>query len=184
MENPSSTALRRRRTRRLVRRLTLGLGVAMAFLPTSTDARERATSSPRRTEGAAPPPWLEPGGNPPRLPGSTEGKPSIGGHPALHGRRSAQITPLFPRESRRSDSGDERKERDAAMARHPSGKNSSRTEIVRSGDSLWAIAAERVGDDRADECWPEIYRANREAVGRDPHHIEPGQTLTIPEECR
>ena len=73
------------------------------------------------------------------------------------------------------------------MARHPAGKGreaSARTVEVEPGDSLWSIAEERVGKNRTTECWPRLYAENRRAIGPDPDHIEPGQELTVPEECR
>lgn len=47
---------------------------------------------------------------------------------------------------------------------------------VRPGDSLWAIAQDRLG---AGERWPEIWRLNRGRVS-DPGLIYPGQMLAIP----
>lgn len=49
---------------------------------------------------------------------------------------------------------------------------------------MWALAEGRVGREKADECWPALYRTNRSVVGPDPDHIEPGQVLEIPKECR
>jgi nucleoid-associated protein YgaU len=48
---------------------------------------------------------------------------------------------------------------------------------VRRGDTLWAIAARRVGDGA---LWLAVYRANRDQIV-DPHRLRPGQQLTIPE---
>ena len=73
------------------------------------------------------------------------------------------------------------------MARHPSGKAPDPGDrprvIVESGDSLWALAEERVGLARAPECWPALYRKNRGLIGPNPDHIEPGQRLSVPKEC-
>lgn len=52
----------------------------------------------------------------------------------------------------------------------------ARTYTVKSGDSLWAIAAEVLGDGSR---WPEIFEANRDKI-KDANLIHPGQELTIP----
>lgn len=170
------------RRRRLIRRMTLGLGLAVAMAPTPTAARERA-ASPRRADRATPP-WFEPGDRtpPPRSSGSTE-VPVLGSHPAVHGERLGPVTPLFPRASRADRRGGTG--RAEAMAKHPAGKGRTDVRVeVRPGDSLWSITEERVGTGRTAECWPRLYRANRTTIGPDPAHIVPGQSLTVPRECR
>jgi LysM repeat protein len=56
--------------------------------------------------------------------------------------------------------------------------------VVRSGDSLWSIAAAELGPDAGDTAiasrWPQWYAANAAAVGADPDLIRPGQTLRAP----
>ena len=56
--------------------------------------------------------------------------------------------------------------------------------VVRPGDSLWSIAADRLGPAAADERiaveWPRWWAANRELIGADPALINPGQRLTPP----
>jgi resuscitation-promoting factor RpfA len=56
--------------------------------------------------------------------------------------------------------------------------------VVRPGDSLWAIAASHLPPGHTDAqvaaAWPRWYAANRQAVGPDPSHIEPGLRLTPP----
>lgn len=49
---------------------------------------------------------------------------------------------------------------------------------VQSGDSLSAIAEEKLGDANK---WREIYEANKDVVGDDPDKIQPGMELEIPE---
>lgn len=56
--------------------------------------------------------------------------------------------------------------------------------VVRSGDTLWAIAARALGPDASEleisRAWPAWYEANREAVGDDPDLLRPGTRLAIP----
>jgi hypothetical protein len=56
--------------------------------------------------------------------------------------------------------------------------------VVRPGDTLWSLTAERLGPDatpaRIAAAWPRLYAANRDVIGPDPAHIEPGQHLTLP----
>ena len=56
---------------------------------------------------------------------------------------------------------------------------------VRSGDSLWSIAAGHLpagqrGPARVAAAWPRWYAANRPVIGADPDHIEVGQHLRPP----
>ena len=58
------------------------------------------------------------------------------------------------------------------------------TTTVRPGDSLWLIAARRLGADRDTAhiaaAWPRWYVANRDVIGDDPNYIVPGQVLHPP----
>lgn len=55
---------------------------------------------------------------------------------------------------------------------------------VAPGDSLWLIAAHRLGSHATQtqiaHAWPEWYAANRAVVGANPDHIEPGEHLSAP----
>ena len=55
---------------------------------------------------------------------------------------------------------------------------------VTPGDSLWLIAAQRLGPDASDEAiaaaWPRWYAANEHEIGPDPSLIVPGQVLRTP----
>jgi LysM domain len=70
------------------------------------------------------------------------------------------------------------------------GSNSSpaRGEVtVRPGDSLWLIAARRLGAGatprQIDAAWREWYATNRALIGADPNVIHPGQVLVDPGGC-
>ena len=56
--------------------------------------------------------------------------------------------------------------------------------VVRTGDSLWGIAANQLGRDstpaRTAAAWPRWYAANRAVIGADPDLIKPGQRLAPP----
>lgn len=51
------------------------------------------------------------------------------------------------------------------------------TYTVKTGDSLWKIAATQLG---SGSYWNSIYSANRNVIGANPNKIYPGQVLTIP----
>lgn len=58
--------------------------------------------------------------------------------------------------------------------------------LVRSGDTLWGIAADSLPgsatDAHIDQRWRDIWSANRSAVGSDPDLIRPGAVLHLPPE--
>ena len=60
----------------------------------------------------------------------------------------------------------------------------SESVVVRPGDSLWVIAAIRLGRSASDahiaDAWPRWYAANRIEIGLDPNLILPGQILLDP----
>jgi hypothetical protein len=51
---------------------------------------------------------------------------------------------------------------------------------VAPGDTLWDIAARRLG---AGASWPAIYALNRDLIGPDPGVITPGQRLALPSDA-
>src|SRR4029077_11188146 len=80
---------------------------------------------------------------------------------------------------------------DRRPATHPAPRESRRNPpaanesvVVRPGDSLWVIAAARLGRPASDHqvavAWPWWYVANRVEIGSDPNLIEPGQILHAP----
>lgn len=56
---------------------------------------------------------------------------------------------------------------------------------VERGDSLWLIAARRLGDaadpSKIAAYWPSVYAANRSVIDTDPDVIKPGTVLRLPE---
>jgi resuscitation-promoting factor RpfA len=56
--------------------------------------------------------------------------------------------------------------------------------VVRAGDSLWRIAAQRLGGHASSAeiaaAWPRWYAANRPVIGADPDLITPGEHLHAP----
>jgi resuscitation-promoting factor RpfA len=62
------------------------------------------------------------------------------------------------------------------------------TIVVRPGDSLWRLAADRLGSRatpaRVAAAWPRWYAANRRVIGADPNLIHPGVTLHAPASVR
>jgi len=52
-----------------------------------------------------------------------------------------------------------------------------KTYTVKSGDTLWGIAKQTLGDGSR---WQEIYNANVSVIGKNPNLIYPGQVLRIP----
>ena len=60
-----------------------------------------------------------------------------------------------------------------------------RTVTVQPGDSLWLIAAQRMGPSarpaQIAAAWPAWYRANAATIGPDPRLIQPGQVLSVPD---
>ncbi|TDK23568.1 LysM domain-containing protein [Arthrobacter crusticola] len=57
--------------------------------------------------------------------------------------------------------------------------------VVHSGDSLWSIAAARLGplatDAEIAASWPRWYARNASLIGQDPDLLTPGQTLAPPD---
>ncbi|MCW2844905.1 MAG: hypothetical protein JWN22_2821 [Nocardioides sp.] len=49
--------------------------------------------------------------------------------------------------------------------------------VVRTGDTLWRLAEQALGDGAA---WPRIYDLNRDVIGSDPDVIHPDQRLRLP----
>lgn len=59
------------------------------------------------------------------------------------------------------------------------------TLVVSPGDTLWSITDDLLGpapDDPSEiaSAWPRLHEANRDVIGTDPDHLEPGQVLSVP----
>lgn len=73
----------------------------------------------------------------------------------------------------------------AARQLRPQEPADGRAEVtVRPGDSLWSLAAARLGPLASDvdiaREWPRLYQANRTVIGESPHLLRPGQVLKLP----
>jgi hypothetical protein len=73
----------------------------------------------------------------------------------------------------------------AAQQLRPQEPADGRAEVtVRPGDSLWSLAAARLGPLASDvdiaREWPRLYQANRTVIGESPHLLRPGQVLKLP----
>jgi hypothetical protein len=73
----------------------------------------------------------------------------------------------------------------AARQLRPQEPADGRAEVtVRPGDSLWSLAAVRLGPLASDvdiaREWPRLYQANRAVIGESPHLLRPGQVLKLP----
>jgi nucleoid-associated protein YgaU len=72
----------------------------------------------------------------------------------------------------------------ARHVREPDTADAGREVTVRSGDSLWSIAAAALGPFATDADiareWPRLYAGNRDVIGANPHLLRPGQVLILP----
>lgn len=132
------------------------------------DARRRSTVAP---------PWADPQPDgPPRREATPAQSPNAARHPAVHGGGARPGGRLF----QRSDG-----ERVPPLPPRDNGRSRGRWHAVLPGETLWSIAADRLGTDdirRIARYWPKIHRANRDEVGPNPDLIRPGQVLELPPE--
>ena len=139
------------------------------------------------------------------LPGSVGSREKVGS-----GVDEPSRAPSSPRDARAPGTDPENGRRDESTAsissitdsasppigtsRHPhaSGSDDSsvgcfgKTHRVRSGETLWSIAAdalETADIRRIARYWPKIHRHNRTVIGSNPDQIFPGQILHLPAEC-
>lgn len=96
--------------------------------------------------------------------------------------RAPARTPHAPRESAPRDVPPAREGADRSPGSAEA--QASGTVVVRPGDSLWTIAAERLGPAATPAdvaaAWPAWYEANRDVIGSDPDVIVAGQVLVAP----
>lgn len=91
-------------------------------------------------------------------------------------------------EQARPEGGQARADSPVTGQRKPSARATTspgrETVTVRSGDTLWALAARSLGSAATDAQiaheWPRWHDANRDLLGDDPHLIRPGDILTVP----
>ncbi|CAM4105706.1 LysM peptidoglycan-binding domain-containing protein [Janibacter anophelis] len=142
--------------------------------PTTAPATSVATSSPT---GLPDPGWTgRPATTPTTRTESTGTSPTS--TPAVRPSTSAPIpgwTPRRPSARHRTDSR-------LLTGRHR--VDPVDEVVVRRGDSLWTIAAARLGPDatasEVARAWPRWHAANAERIGPDPHLLLPGTRLSPP----
>lgn len=71
----------------------------------------------------------------------------------------------------------------SGVATRPAGTDRAEV-VVTAGDTLWSLAAARLGPGASDaevaRAWPGWWEANRAVIGDDPHLLLPGQRLVVP----
>jgi hypothetical protein len=170
----------------------LSLTLSLSATPALASGRFRAPPS-RSGRPLPEAPWSGTSGfSPPHplVPSRSEPLGTLSAHPAIHGgtRLFDDLPPLFERAGKVPEG-----KRELAHSRrlHPSGSPQPVTVTtkgrhrVKSGDCLWAIAAEVLATDdpaRIDRYWRQIFAANRSVIGIDPDRLLPGQVLKLPRE--
>lgn len=195
----AGTGSRRRTRRRLLRRGVSLLGLSLVASPTAAAVRRRppapAAVEVRTEPGRFPPPRLPGSAGPfedPPWSDGDRGRPSQTRHPAVHGGTVDRATePLFDRlpdraaKAVRVDRLAHPGGRDAAPSTTATIPPGERWHAVLPGETLWSIAARRLGTDdirRIARYWPRIHRLNRAEIGPNPDLIRPGQVLELPSE--
>ncbi|WP_350308852.1 LysM peptidoglycan-binding domain-containing protein [Sanguibacter hominis] len=156
-----------------------------AHLPSATpDAAGPRTTGTQRAEVTVPSPAPQRSSTPsaPRSRASTS-SPSTS-----RASVTAAQDATSPHERARSEGSQARKDAPVAGQRKPSTRATTspgrETVTVRSGDTLWALAARSLGsaatNARIAHEWPRWHDANRDLIGDDPHLIRPGEILTVP----
>lgn len=112
--------------------------------------------------------------------------PTAAGPAVATGPRPVEAAQTCTRADDREDATGPTRRATPAAAAHRDGVRTPRSlpagEVtVRTGDTLWAIAARHLPPDasvvRIAEEWPRWYRANAEVIGADPDLIRPGERL-------
>lgn len=140
----------------------------LGWVPTGTTAAPAATVAP--ADGTATPRPAAPAS--PTAPPAAPAPSGTGAEPAplLVGASSAPATPPSAPEPAPS------------LAAPTAGAG---TVVVRPGDTLWDLAAARLGGSPTNaavqDAWPQWYAANRDVIGVDPDVLRPGQVLVVPD---
>ncbi|MFW5470929.1 LysM peptidoglycan-binding domain-containing protein [Knoellia sp. CPCC 206435] len=172
--------LSRRITPALARRtagLVLGVGVGVVGAPTQAvavgAAATAATAAAQPGGERAPDPGFRAAPSPaaPAATGPTLVPVVEPAPPAAPG-----FTPTPPRVRPQADP--------TLLAGHLAAPRDEDEVVVHRGDSLWSIAARRLGpgasDAEVDHAWRRWFALNRDVVGPDPHLLLPGQVLRVP----
>lgn len=184
----------RSRVRRPLRSALSWLSLTLALSTSPVLASGRFQAPPSRNDRPLPEaPWSGTSGFYPPHPLAPSGSEPLGppsAHPAIHtGTRFFDDTPrLFERAGMKSEAD---KQLPQTRHLHPSGSPqpvtlpTRQSVAVKSGDCLWAIAAQVLATDdpvRIDRHWKQIFAANRSVIGADPDRLLPGQVLELPPE--
>jgi hypothetical protein len=184
----------RSRVPTLLRRALSWLSLTLSLSTSPVLASGRFQAPPSRKGRPLPEaPWSGTSGfSPPHplAPSGSELLSTPSAHPAIHGGTHLldDVPRLFERAGMKSEA-----DKELAQTRHlhPSGSpqpvtlTTRQSVAVKSGDCLWAIAAEVLATDdpvRIDRYWKQIFAANRSVIGADPDRLLPGQVLELPRE--
>lgn len=196
----------------IVARLISFLACALSLETAPAAARPTTAVPPARGGRPAAPPWSGVSGVPPLL--LTRARVTLPPvrHPAIHPVGGTTGRPLFPRaqdlQRERRERAGAMERHPAGKARglaqppqvvqpeHRAGPDlprrggpapSGAAHRVQPGDSLWSIAASmspRASAAAIAELTRQIYEINRTTIGNDPDVIHPGQSLSLPRQCR
>ncbi|NYF99139.1 LysM peptidoglycan-binding domain-containing protein [Janibacter cremeus] len=152
--------------------LALGASVGATIAPGTAVAAVQVSETP--TPGPLPAPDFAPTADPGEE--HTSAVPAPGWPPAVNHVSGPGWVPSRPPARHRTD------------PHLLTGAHRSITEeqsvVVRRGDTLWSIVATRLGPAATDleiaRAWPRWHKANRTAIGEDPHSLRPGTQLTPP----
>jgi len=164
-----------------------GAGPAVAHTPTSHPAVARARAGTAADAAAARSPSPAPV-PPPLWPTSDDGGETSDPTPTPHTTTPGTTKPGTTTPPRTTRTPTHTTPAPTTPAPTTSARTSSTpsagTATVQPGDSLWLIAARRLGADATDaqiaDYWPQVYAANRRVVGADPDLVRPGQQLRLP----
>ncbi len=156
-----------------------------APIPSATpDPADLTTTAPQRADVTAQS-SAAPRRSTPGTPLSRTSTPSSSTSPAA----SPAVRDATPAQAQARPEGSQaRKDAPVTGPRKPSTQATAspgrETVTVRSGDTLWALAAGALGSAATDAQiaheWPRWHDANRDLLGDDPHLIRPGDVLTVP----